>query len=66
MLSVPSLSCTLLRAESRHLSSGTLKARSRREELNAPSTDYDSVALTLSYTGIRQGMSKELSDPLLH
>jgi hypothetical protein len=24
---------------------------SRREELNTPSTDYDSVALTLSYTG---------------
>lgn len=24
---------------------------SRREESNTPSTDYDSVALTLSYTG---------------
>ena len=24
---------------------------SRREELNTPSTDYDSAALTLSYTG---------------
>jgi hypothetical protein len=27
------------------------KPGSRREELNTPSTDYDSVALTLSYTG---------------
>jgi hypothetical protein len=25
---------------------------SRREELNAPSAEYDSAALTLSYTGI--------------
>jgi hypothetical protein len=25
---------------------------SRREESNTPSTDYDSVALTLSYTGV--------------
>jgi hypothetical protein len=34
-----------------HLSSDILEAWSRREELNTPSTDYDSAALTLSYTG---------------
>src|SRR5262245_55997318 len=30
---------------------------SRREELNAPSTEYNSVALTLSYTGVAQTTS---------
>jgi hypothetical protein len=34
-------------------SSGLLEMNwSRREELNTPSTDYDSAALALSYTGL--------------
>ena len=36
------------------------KVGSRREELNTPSTDYDSVALTLSYTGEFLGLQREL------
>ena len=35
-------------AESGHVK---VEGGSRREELNTPSPDYDSVALTLSYTG---------------
>ena len=40
-----------IKALSRIFSPTSLLDWSRREELNTPSTEYNSVALTLSYTG---------------